>query len=123
MKRLTLGVCLLAACLSTYAADEPTGTVHGRALMADSGGESSVVPGAKVKLSAETVSFEAEADAEGRYQFASIPPGIYQVEITAPGLAGSGLVSVVAGESADPRVTLDLETVKLAVTVSAEAAA
>ncbi|MDT8068653.1 MAG: TonB-dependent receptor [Terriglobia bacterium] len=88
------------------------------------------VKGAVIKNATVTVKSAAQgfertqsANVDGDYQFRALPPGRYEVTITAPGFAkgvANNLV-ITVGQIAELPVTLELATVKEEVTVSTEA--
>ena len=85
-----------------------------------------VVPGATVSLrnNATGDSREGAADSEGRYNFAQLSPGLYQLSATAPGFkkfVNSGL-ELQASQSAAFNITLSVGDVSQSVEVSASAA-
>ena len=84
-RKLALIFVLFAVKAGLGAADPATGTVHGTVYTSGSSGEQLVVPGAHVKLSGP-LSFDIQADGTGSYSLSDVPPGVYSIEATAPGL-------------------------------------
>src|SRR5262245_16641859 len=65
------------------------------------------VPDATVRLhTAAGYGLIATADGEGRYQFASVPNGDYQLAAEAPGLTSVRQKLTLTGETAEHNVTL-----------------
>ena len=86
--------------------------------------------GAVVKNATVTVRNTAQglertqtANVDGEYSFRALPPGRYEVTITAPGFgkAVANDVAITVGQIAELPVTMELATVKQEVTVSTEA--
>src|SRR5258706_313536 len=99
------------------ATDPATGTVQGTVYTSGSSGEELVVPGAHVKLSGPS-SFDAHADGTGSYSLSDVPPGVYSIEATAPGLIGSTVATIPAGETTETKVQLEIQSVKISVDVT-----
>jgi hypothetical protein len=108
---------LLAGKVSFGATDPATGTLHGTVYTSGSNGEQLVVPGAHVKLSGQS-SLDIQTDGTGSYSLSDISPGVYSIEVTTPGLRASLLATIVAGETTETKVQLELESVKISVDVS-----
>ncbi len=103
------GVCGFAQTAST---GTMLGTVH------DSSG--AIVAGAQVEITNSSVGFHRQiaASTEGSYKFVQLPPGTYEVKVTATGFQGAALsVTVNVAESALADVTLsvgsDVQTVQV----------
>jgi hypothetical protein len=99
------------------APDPAAGTVHGTVYSSSSSGEQVVVPGARVKFSGPS-SFETLTDETGSYSLYDLPPGVYTIEATAPGLIGSTVATIAAGETTETKVQLEIESVKISVDVT-----
>jgi hypothetical protein len=95
-----------------------TATIVGTVFVADSAGNHSFVPGARVELSGP-VSLTTQSDEKGAYSFASIPAGIYTVQGFSPGLQGTNVISVEPGETVQAHLELKVSEVKSSVTVTA----
>ena len=95
------------------------GTIKGQVLVADSTG-SAYVPGTLLVLNGPE-NLKAESDANGQFNFPSIPPGNYTIEANAPGLEGQLSVTVDPGQVAEVSVKLDLAAITSSVTVNASA--
>ena len=89
------------------------GTVH------DSSG--AIVPSAQVEITNSSVGFhrQIEASTEGAYKFVQLPPGTYEVKVTASGFQAAVLsVTVNVAESALADVTLSVGSAVQTVQVS-----
>jgi hypothetical protein len=111
---------LLAGKVGFGATDRAAGTLHGTVYTSGSNGEQLVVPGARVKLSGPS-SFDIQADGTGSYSLSDVPAGVYSIAATAPGLIGSTVATITAGETTETKVQLELESVKISVDVSESA--
>ena len=94
------------------------GTLTGEVFNKGADGQRAVVPGALISLRGP-VERQTESDATGQYRFEPLPPGRYNAEASAPGLKGTVLVDVAAGETATAEIPLELTTVTSSVTVTA----
>ena len=108
---------LLAGKVGFGATDRAAGTLHGMVYTSGSNGEHLVVPVARVKLSGPS-SFDIQADGTGSYSLSDVPAGVYSIAATAPGLIGSTVATIIAGETTETKVQLELESVKISVDVS-----
>ncbi len=95
------------------------GTIKGQVLVADSTG-SAYVPGTLLVLNGPE-NLKAESDANGQFNFSSVPPGNYTIEANAPGLEGQLSVTLDPGQVAEVSVKLELAATTSSVTVSANA--
>jgi outer membrane receptor protein involved in Fe transport len=111
------GVVLLAMGVSTLAAGEDGGCVRGDVSVVGEDGARSLVPNASVVLHGNNISMQASTDKQGAYAFASVPPGLYELDAQAPGLVGAASVQVKAAGTEDVSIQLEIETMKLSVTV------
>lgn len=75
--------------------------------------------GATVRVSAPASSIQTITDERGAYSFAAVAPGLYQIEVKAPGLIGANAVTVVSGAAVEVPIQLKVEAVKESVTVTA----
>ena len=84
-----------------------------------------VVRDANVSVRNDARNFERTSteNVEGEYQFLTLPPGQYDVVVSAPGFAKTTLngVTVTVGQRAELPVTLQLASVSETVNVSGEA--
>ncbi len=115
--------CAVFLALSCALADDgkvppANGSIAGEVFNVSEDGQKAVVPGAHINLRGP-VERQAESDATGQYRFETLPPGRYTAEATAPGLAGTLSVDVVAGETATGAIPLALTAVTTSVTVAA----
>lgn len=110
-------VILLTGKVGFGATDPATGTLHGTVYTSGSTGEQLLVPGAHLKLPGPS-SFDIQADGTGSYSHSDVPPGVYSIEATAPGLMGSTVATITAGETTETMVQLEIESVKISVDVS-----
>ncbi|RPJ70866.1 MAG: TonB-dependent receptor [Acidobacteria bacterium] len=99
------------------AAREEAGSLHG--VVVDPGG--SRVPGAQVLLAtAVGIVARTEADSLGQFRFAAVPPGRYEVRVSAPGLIADPVPAhVAAGQPLEVTVSLRLSALVESVVVSA----
>ncbi|MGE5111916.1 MAG: carboxypeptidase regulatory-like domain-containing protein [Acidobacteriaceae bacterium] len=76
-----------------------------------------------VRNTAQGLERTQTANVDGEYSFRALPPGRYEVTITAPGFgkAVANDVAITVGQIAELPVTMELATVKQEVTVSTEA--
>src|SRR5437763_9241518 len=89
---------LLTALLLTALGASPQSTVAGKVV--DPQGKA--VPAATVRLQTATgYRMTATADSEGRYQFAAVPDGDYQLAAEAPGLTSITQRITLAGQTAE----------------------
>jgi outer membrane receptor for ferrienterochelin and colicin len=116
-----LFLCLFAFLLRTQllAGQSPdaAGQVQGRALVQDSMGQSYIAK-AQVTLNGPAT-MKTETDSEGKFELREVPPGTYTVEVIAPGLLGTQVVTVEIDKSAQISVELKLSIVQDSVTVTA----
>jgi hypothetical protein len=114
-----ISVILLCRSVSLSGATD-AGSIHGDVFIVESDGGHSVIPDAKVVLQGNG-SRETTANDHGSYSFSSVPPGVYVIEATAPGMTGSVTVEVKAAADQSVAIPLEIETLKASVTVSAAA--
>ncbi|HST51926.1 MAG TPA: TonB-dependent receptor [Pyrinomonadaceae bacterium] len=111
-------LCLL---LSATASAQSTATVQGT--VTDQQG--AVVPNAKVVVHSNATGLErtAQTDSDGNYQIASIPPGVYRVEIQAQGFQGQsvGELNVDVARTVVQNFQLTVGQVSQSVTVTSDA--
>jgi len=83
------------------------------------------IQNANVRVSNRTTNeeFRLQTDAVGAFRASTLPPGLYRVEITAPGFGRTTYeeVSLIVGQVQTLRATLQPESTKQEVTVSADA--
>ena len=114
---LIFSICLFASLARGKQPNDATAKVGGTVFVQDSGGNRSVVAGAKVKLSGPAA-FETETDENGNYLIASIPPGTYTLEAVSPGLELRQTIRVEAGEA---QVPLELKPLEVTASVVVKA--
>jgi hypothetical protein len=96
------------------------GSIHGEVFIVESDGGHSVIPNAAVALHGN-VSLETTANDHGSYSFPSVPPGVYVIDATAPGMTGTITFEVKAATDQTVAIPLEIETLKASVTVNAPA--
>jgi Fe(3+) dicitrate transport protein len=111
-------VALLAAVVTPARAQDAAGTLSGRVVSAGD----VAVPGAVASLrAADGSSTRTSTDADGRFTFARLAAGAYELTVTAPRLSTSvQTITIVAGATAAPTVTL-LDVMRERVNVVGEA--
>jgi hypothetical protein len=107
---------LLHSCAAAAQASTKPGAIKGNVLVADSAG-SSYVSGALLLLSGPE-NLKAASDANGQFNFASVSPGTYTIEASAPGLEGHLSVRVDSGQVAVVSLKLELAATTSSVTVT-----
>ncbi len=93
--------------------------VQGTAFVQDSMGQS-YIANAKVTLKGQAV-VEAETDEGGKFEFLDVQPGTYTIEVTAPGLVATQVVTVEMGKVSEISLDLKPMTVQDSVTVTSTA--
>lgn len=111
-------VVIFVLCVPVVLAQTSTtsGRVEGTVFVTDSEGPS-YVPGAKVTLSG-SVSLQQEADSQGHYTFAEVPPGSYAIAAEVPGLEVAQTVTIEAGKLTTMALELRPVELKTSVTVT-----
>jgi len=99
--------------------DTNSGGTEGLVYTVDSHGGRTAVPGAFVSLTGPSFSQQTITNEHGMYIFRALPVNTYQLEVKAPGLSGSGTVTVIAGPAAETPIELKAEAVRESVIVSA----
>ncbi len=119
---LALLVMAVVVCLHATAQNSPaTGTIQGKLIVVDSGGQS-VVTGAKVILRSDT-SFDTNvSDHAGNFTFSEVAPGNYVIETDHLGLHAEQAIIVSPGGVVQVALELKVQEVKTSVTVSASGA-
>jgi outer membrane receptor for ferrienterochelin and colicin len=110
---------LFAVQLVAGQAPPTTGQIQGTAFIQDSTGQS-YIANAKVTLKGSAMA-ETETDAGGKFEFLEVQPGTHTIEIAAPGLAATQVVTVEVGKIAQVSLELKPSTVRDSVTVTAVA--
>jgi hypothetical protein len=111
MTKVVLALVMLAGKGAFGGTDATGGTIRGTVYTSGPSGEQFGVPGAHVKLSGPA-SFDILANEAGSYSLSDVPPGAYSIEVTAPDLIGSAAATIVAGDTTDANVRLEIESVK-----------
>lgn len=96
------------------------GSIQGEIVTKAQNGELSVVPHAQVVLQGP-VTKEAQSDARGAFAVAGLPPGVYEIEASAPGLNATLALEVKPGATSLVPIQLNVSSVATAVTVTASA--
>jgi protocatechuate 3,4-dioxygenase beta subunit len=115
-----LGIFLLAGNQQSFAQDV-NASLSGE--VTDPAG--AVIPGAKVTLINETSGArqDFQTDASGEYNFRNLPPGIYDLSVTAPAFESyvRKAIELAVNQTARADVKLTVGTADQTVTVSADA--
>jgi len=94
------------------------GSIRGEVVTRTQNGEPSIFPGARIVLRGP-INKEAQSDAQGAFAIDGLPPGIYGIEASAPGLNASLIVDVKASAASAVSIELTVASVTSAVTVIA----
>jgi hypothetical protein len=113
---LCLSACLFAAQLVAGQMPVAISQVHGTVFVQDSLGQSYIAK-ARVTLKGPT-DLEAETDESGKFEFPGVQPGTYTIEVTAPGLLGTQVVTVEVGKVTEIWLDLKPTAVQDSVTVT-----
>jgi hypothetical protein len=106
---------LLIPCL---AKDNLTsGSIRGEVVTAAGDGEPAVLPHARIVLHGPA-NKETESDAQGAFVVDGLPPGIYDIEASAPGLTSTLSAEVKPGAAVQVPITLTIASVTNTVTVT-----
>src|SRR5271165_3089287 len=114
-----VGLCLFASQAFAAQSSNPTGQVQGRAFVQEAVGQSYIAK-AKVTLNGPAI-MEAETDEAGKFEFRDVQPGTYTIEVTAPGLVATQVVTVEMGKVSEISLDLKPMTVQDSVTVTSTA--
>ncbi|HEV2732601.1 MAG TPA: carboxypeptidase regulatory-like domain-containing protein, partial [Terriglobales bacterium] len=108
---------LLASC---FAQDDHAamGSIRGEVVTRNQNGEPAVLPDARIVLHGP-INKEAQSGASGAFAIDGLPPGLYEIEATAPGLNAAIAVEVKPGVASAVRIELSVATVTDTVTVAA----
>src|ERR1700733_15230637 len=101
-----------------FAQGSSPGSIRGDVFTKGTDREPAVVPGERSILRGP-VTREPEADAQGAFAIAGLPPGTYQIEANAPGLSGGLAVGVTPGTSSTVPLEMNMTTVSNTVNVAA----
>ncbi len=116
---LCLSACLFATQLLAGQTSVTMSQVQGTAFVQDSTGQS-YIANAKVTLKGPVV-METETDEGGKFEFLELQPGTYTIEVAAPGLLATQVVTVEMGKVAEIPLDLKPTTVQDSVTVTSAA--
>jgi len=117
---LILATVLLAGTSFPQAEPVETGSIRGEVVTKTKSGEEAVFPNAHIVLRGPADK-EAQSDARGAFVIGGLPPGVYGVEASAPGLNAFLVVEVKPGEASEVTLELNVASVTSAVTVTANA--
>jgi hypothetical protein len=94
------------------------GSIRGEVVTKTQNGEPAVLPEARIVLHGP-VNKEAQSDARGAFAIDDLPPGMYNIEASAPGLNTTLSTEVKPGTASVVPIELDIATVTSTVTVAA----
>ena len=94
------------------------GSIRGEVVTKTQNGEPAVLPEARIVLHGP-INEEAQSDARGAFAIDDLPPGMYDIEASAPGLYTTLAVEVKPGTASVVPIELDIATVTSTVTVAA----
>ena len=115
-----LASCIVALILagSFAQAQDRFAKIRGTAVIIESDGSTSMIPGAAVVIDGRELSRKTTADDKGSYTFVELPAGRYQIRANAPGLMGSAFAELGPGQSLDLQIVMSIESAKESVTVN-----
>jgi hypothetical protein len=114
---VSLTLALLIACFPQNGPAKP-GVIRGEVVTKTRDGEPAVLPDARIVLHGP-MNKETRSDAQGAFAIDGLPPGMYEIEASAPGLIATLVVEVKPGESSPAPMELNVATVTSTVTVNA----
>jgi hypothetical protein len=94
------------------------GSIRGDVFTKGTNGEPAVLPGVLIVLRGP-ITKETESDAKGAFAVDGLPPGMYDIEASAPGLNAALAVEVKPGSASVVPIDLSVATVTNSVTVTA----
>jgi hypothetical protein len=95
-----------------------SGSIRGEVVTKNQNGEPAVLPSARIVLHG-LINKETESDAQGAFAIDGLPPGMYDIEASAPGLNAVLSVEVKPGEPSFVPIELGMAAVASTVTVAA----
>ena len=116
-----LSATLLLGTGTPQTGSQATGSIRGEVVTKANNGEASLVPNVHIVLRGPA-DREAQSDAQGAFAIDGLPPGVYGVEASAPGLSATVVLEVKAGPASVVAIELNVASVTSGVTVSASAA-
>jgi len=113
-------VLILLFVLPAFAQSGSTasGSIRGDVFTKGTNGEPAVLPGVLIVLHGP-ITEETESDAKGAFAVDGLPPGMYDIEASAPGLNAALAVEVKPGTASVVPIDLGVTTVTSSVTVTA----
>jgi len=108
---------LLVGCFAEGKPATP-GSIRGAVVTKTQNGEPAVLPDARIVLHGP-INKETQSDARGAFAIDGLPPGIYDIEASAPGLNTTLTVEVKPGTTSIAPIELGMATVASTVTVAA----
>lgn len=120
MRRIPL-IVLLTLMLAVHCFSQDStasGSIRGEVVTRNQNGEPAVLPGARIFLHG-AITKETESDAKGAFVVDGLPPGMYDIEASAPGLNAGLAVEVKPGTASVVPIDLSVATVTSSVTVTA----
>src|SRR5262249_15268199 len=122
MRRILLtGFSTLVLLAFSFAQDRPaaTGSIRGEVVTRNQNGETAVLPGARIVLHGP-INKEAQSDASGAFVIDGLPPGLYEIEASAPGLNATVAIEVNSGVASVVPIELSVTSITDTVTVAAD---
>src|SRR5262244_2170078 len=95
---LTLSTLVLLNCALAQG-PAATGSVRGQVVTRNQNGEPAVLPNVQIVLQGP-MNKDAESDESGAFAIDGLPPGLYEIEASAPGLSAMTAVEVKPGTAA-----------------------
>jgi hypothetical protein len=119
-KSVAYVVSILLFVLPAFAQSDSTasGSIRGDVFTKGTNGEPAVLPGVLIVLHGP-ITKETESDAKGAFGVDGLPPGLYDIEASAPGLNAALAVEVKPGTASVVPIDLSVATVTSSVTVTA----
>jgi hypothetical protein len=121
MRRISLIVfSTLVLLVRCFPESEPAtpGSIRGTVVTKTQNGEPAVLPDARIVLRGP-VTRETQSDAQGAFAIDGLPPGMYEVEVSAPGLSATIAVEVKPGTTSVVPIELGMATVASTVSLAA----
>jgi len=117
---LLIAVSTLVLLAPVFAQDDHTivGSIRGEVVTKNQNGEPAVLPDAQIVLHGP-INKEARTDASGAFAIGGLPPGMYKVEASAPGLNAAVAVEVKPGTASVVPIELGMAAVASTLTVAA----